>query len=70
MNDNNNQVWRMLYLILQIGLTMLTSIFLCIGIAWVIKKFFGLDLMIWFIILGVVASFRAAYILIKKFIDI
>ena len=70
MNDNNNQVWRMLYLILQIGITMLTSIFLCIGIAWLIKKVFGVDLMIWFIILGVVASFRAAYILIKKFIDI
>jgi len=60
----------MLYLILQIGLTILTTIFLCIGIAWLINHFFGIDLMIWFIILGVVASFRAVYILLKKFIDI
>ncbi|MBE5943475.1 MAG: AtpZ/AtpI family protein [Lachnospiraceae bacterium] len=68
MNDNNNQVLRMLYLITQIGFTMLTTIFLCVGAGYLIDKHFGTKLMVWFIILGVVAGFRSVYILIKKYI--
>ena len=67
---DRNQVGRMLTLILQIGLTMLTTIFFSIGLAMLIRHFFHIDLMVWFIILGVLASFRSAYILIKRFIDL
>lgn len=68
MNKNDNQVWRMIYLIMQIGLTMLTAIFMCIGIGYLIDRRFGTHLMVWFIVLGVIAGFRSAYILIRKFI--
>lgn len=71
-NNNNNatsQVVKMLYLIFQIGFTVLCTIFLCIGVAYLIDKFFHINLMILFIVLGVLASFRSAYILIKKFVS-
>ena len=50
MNNDRNQVGKMLVLLLQIGLTMLTAVFMCIGIAWLINKIFKIDLMVWFII--------------------
>lgn len=65
---NNNQVWKTLYLILQIGITMLTTIFLCLGLGYLVDKYFGTKLMAWFIVLGVVAGFRATYLLIKQFV--
>lgn len=68
MNGNNNQVWKMIYLITQIGFTMLTTIFMCLGAGYLIDKYFGTNLMVWFIVLGAVAGFRSVYILIKRFI--
>lgn len=68
MDKNTNQVWKMIYLITQIGFTMLTTVFLCVGIGYLIDRYFGTRLMAWFIVLGVVAGFRSVYILIRKFI--
>lgn len=67
MNSNNNQIWKMIYLITQIGFTMLTTIFLCIGIGYLIDRYFGTHLMVWFIVLGVAAGFRSVYILIRRY---
>lgn len=64
----NNNIAKMLFLITQIGITMLTTIFLCLGIGYVIDKAFGTHLMVWFIVLGVLAGFRSVGILLKKFI--
>ena len=66
MNNNHNQVLRMLFLVTQIGFTMLTTIFLCIGIGYLIDKHFETKLMVWFIVLGVISGFRSVYILIRK----
>ncbi len=68
MNGNNNQVWKMIYLITQIGFTMLTTIFMCVGVGYLVDRYFHTKLMIWFIMLGVVAGFRSVYILIKRYI--
>ncbi len=68
MNGKNNQVVKMIYLITQIGFTMLTTIFLCTGIGYLVDKHFDTKLMAWFIVLGVVSGFRAVYILIRRFI--
>ncbi len=68
MNGNNNQVWKMIYLITQIGFTMLTTIFMCLGIGYLIDRYFGTKLMVWFIILGVIAGFKSVYILLKRFL--
>lgn len=69
MGKDNNQVWRMIFLITQIGITILTTIFLSMGIGYLIDRHFGSRLMVWFIILGVFAAFRSAYILIRRFIS-
>lgn len=69
MNSNNNQVWRMIYLITQIGFTMLTTIFLCVGIGYLIDRFFGTKLLVWFIVLGVISGFRSVYILLRRYLD-
>lgn len=68
MKKNNHQVMRMIFLISQIGITMLTTIFLCMGIGYLIDKAFHTSLMVWFIVLGVLAGFKSAYMLIKRFI--
>lgn len=68
MNGNNNQVWKMIYLITQIGFTMLTTIFMCLGIGYLIDRYFGTKLMVWFIILGVIAGFKSVYILLKRYL--
>ena len=68
MNRNNNQVWKMIYLITQIGVTMLTTIFLCVGLGYLVDRHFGTNLMVWCIVLGVVAGFRSVYILIRRYI--
>ena len=68
-NKNTNQIVKMIYLILQIGLAMLTAVFMCIGLAYLVDRWFGKNLMVWFILLGVVSGFRAAYILIRRFVS-
>lgn len=68
MNENNHQVLKMLALISQIGITVLTTIFMSMGLGYLIDRFFGTKLMAVFIVLGVMASFRSAYILIRRYI--
>lgn len=68
MDNNNREVFKMLTLISQIGITMMTTIFMCLGIGYLIDKYCGTNLMIVFIILGVLASFKSAYMLIRKYI--
>ncbi len=65
-NNSKHQVIKSLYLITQISVTMLTAIFMCIGIGYLVDKWFETKLMVWFIILGVVSGFRAVYILIRR----
>ena len=60
---------KMLYLITQIGFTMVVTIFISMSIAYLINRIFGKDFMVWFIVIGVLAGFRSVYILIRKFLD-
>ena len=66
-NKERSQVLKMLYLITQIGFTMVVTIFISMGIAYLIKRIFGKDFMVWLI--GVLAGFRSVYILIRKFLN-
>ncbi|MBQ8412701.1 MAG: AtpZ/AtpI family protein, partial [Lachnospiraceae bacterium] len=45
MGNDNNQVWKMIYLITQIGFTMLVTIFFSMGIGYAIDRFFGTKLL-------------------------
>lgn len=69
MDKKNNQVWRMIFLITQIGITMLTTVFLSLTIGYFIDRYFGTRLIGWFIVIGVIAGVRSVYILIKKYLE-
>ena len=68
MNQNQSQVVKMLFLISQIGITMLVTIFLCIILGMGIDKLFGTKLLVWFIVLGVISGFRSVFILVRGYI--
>lgn len=60
------QIFRMLGLITQLGLTMLTSIFLCMFIGLWIDRKFSTHFFIVFLILGVLGGIKAVYTLIER----
>lgn len=64
----HKQVFKMITLISQIGITMLSSIFICGLIGYVIDNRFGLHTLVVFLILGMAGGYRAVYSLIKQFV--
>ena len=58
-------VIKMLSLVTQIGITMLTSVFLCMAIGMWIDKHFSTNLFLLFLILGIMASIRSMFITLK-----
>lgn len=58
-------VVRMLSMITQIGITMLTSTFLCMFLGLWIDKTFSTNLFLPFLILGILGGLRGVYTLIK-----
>lgn len=67
---NNHEVFRIITLITQIGITMLTSVFLCGAIGYFIDKKFDTNFLIFFIIIGIAGGYKAVYNLIKQYIHI
>ncbi len=64
----HNQIFKMIALISQIGITMLSSVFICGLIGYLIDNHFGTHLFLPLLILGVAGGYRAVYSLIKQFI--
>ena len=64
----HNQIFKMIALISQIGITMLSSVFICGLIGYLIDNRFGTHLFLPLLILGVAGGFCAVYSLIKQFI--
>ncbi len=62
------QVFRVVALISQVGLTMLSSVFVCGLIGYFIDNRFETHTFIVFLILGIAGGYRAVYSLIKQFI--
>ena len=58
-------VIKMLSLVTQIGITMLTFVFLCMAIGMWIDKHFSTNLFLLFLILGIMASIRSMFITLK-----
>lgn len=61
-------VMETLFLILQIGITMLVTIGLCFWIGYLLDKHLGTKLLWAFIVLGILSGYRAVYLLIRKHI--
>ena len=58
-------IFRMLSLITQLGITMLTSIFLCMFAGLWIDRTFSTHFFLFFLILGVLCGFRGVCALVK-----
>lgn len=63
----HKQVFKMITLISQVGITMLSSIFICGLIGYWIDNRFGTHTFIVFLVLGVAGGYRAVYSLVKQF---
>lgn len=65
----HRKVFKMIALISQIGITMLSSIFICGWIGYLIDHRFGTHIFLVTLILGIAGGYRAVYSLIKQFIS-
>lgn len=61
-------VFRSLSLVMQLGLSVVTPIFLCIFAGGYIDSRFGTKTMLPFLILGTLAGGRSAYVLVQRMI--
>lgn len=59
---------RMLALISQLAISMLTAILICGAVGYGIDAFFGTDFIIIFLVLGVAGGYKACYNVICKFL--
>jgi F0F1-type ATP synthase assembly protein I len=64
----HHEVFSKLYLILQVGITMLTPILICFAAGYLIDRHFGTSLLAFFIIMGILSGYRAVYSLLKSHI--
>ena len=62
------EVLGTLFLILQVGITMLVTFGLCFAIGFLLDKHFGTKLLWVFIVLGILSGYRAVYLLIRHHI--
>ncbi len=61
-------VLETLFLILQIGITMMVTFGLCFAIGLLLDRHFGTKLLWVFILLGIASGYRAVYLLIRRHI--
>jgi F0F1-type ATP synthase assembly protein I len=59
----------MIALISQIGITMLSSVFICGLVGYLIDNRFGTHIFLVTLILGIAGGYRAVYALIQQFIS-
>jgi hypothetical protein len=62
------EVLNTLFLILQVGITMLVTFGLCFALGLWLDNQFGTKLLWVFILLGILSGYRAVYLLIRKHI--
>lgn len=67
---SHNDIAKILILITQIGLTMLTSVFMCGAIGYFIDNKFNTNFLIFFILLGIAGGYSGVYKLVKEHINI
>lgn len=62
------EVLETLFLILQVGITMLVTIGICFAIGFLLDHYLETHLLWVFIILGILSGYRAVYLLIRRHI--
>ena len=66
MKKNNNEIWRSLSLVSQLGFSVVVPIFMCIWFGTWLKNKFNIDIMFLLVMLGLVSGLQSAYRLIKN----
>lgn len=59
---------KMLALISQLAISMLTALLISGGIGYAIDSYFGTNILIYFLILGAAGGYRSCYLIICKFL--
>lgn len=59
---------KMIALVTQLAVSMLTAILICGGIGYAIDAYFGTNLFIFFLILGIAGGYKTCYNVICKFL--
>ncbi len=63
------EVFRSLTMVTQLGVSVMVPVFMCIFIGYVIDKYCGTSTMIIFLLLGIGAGMRNAYIMAMKVLN-
>ncbi len=64
----NREVIGTLFLILQVGITMIVTLGLCFAAGYLLDKHFGTRLLWIFILLGILSGYKAVYTLVQRYI--
>lgn len=59
---------KMISLISQLAIAMLTAVLICGGMGYAVDAFFGTSTLVFFLILGVLGGYKACYNIICKFL--
>jgi len=68
LDDLEVMVLKMLALLSQLAISMLTAVFICGLVGYTIDAYFQTNTMIFFLILGVLGGYKACYKIICKFL--
>lgn len=64
-----SEVFKSWTLVLQLGISMLVPIFMLVAVGYLIKTYLKADLMLVFVILGLVVGIRNVYAILKNYLN-
>ena len=64
-----SDVFKSWALVLQLGISMMVPILLLVALAYFLKSKFGIDLMLAFVIFGVLVGIRNVYVILKNYLN-
>ena len=64
-----SEVFKTWTLVLQLGLTILVPLLLLVALGHLIKDKLGIDLMLVFVIVGIVTGVRNAYVILRNYVN-
>jgi ATP synthase protein I len=63
-----SEVFKSWALVLQLGISIMVPVFLMIAFAYILENFFKIDVMLLFIIIGILAGVRNVYVILKNYL--
>jgi ATP synthase protein I len=64
-----SEVFKSWALVLQLGISMMVPILLLVAVAYFIKTKLNVDLMLFFVILGVIVGARNVYVILRNYLN-